>query len=94
MVLQKKGGAERRKKIMKGLNMVTSAGKGAVAVGKIAQNSKNKKVAKAGTTAVAAGRTARESARVAKGAAKGRDSTKTTAKRTASTAKKAAARFA
>ena len=72
--------------------LVTQGGKGVVFAGKLAQNSKNKKVRSVGTKAVAVGRTARTGGRIVKGA-NGR-SNKSTAKKTGALAKKGVARFA
>ena len=80
-------------KVAKVAKLVTQGGKGVVFAGKLAQNSKNKKVRSVGTKAVAVGRTARTGGRVVKGAANGR-SNKATAKKTGALAKKGVARFA
>ena len=72
--------------------LITQGGKGAVFAGKVAQNSKNKKVRLAGTKAAAVGRTTRTGGRIVKGA-NGR-SNKSTAKKAGALAKKSVARFA
>ena len=72
---------------------VTAAGKALVGVGKIASQHKNKKVSKAGKTALAVGRTTRQAGRIGTRAGKGA-STKKTVGRSANLAKKSVARFA
>ena len=79
-------------KVAKVAKLVTQGGKGVVFAGKLAQNSKNKKVRSVGTKTIAVGRTARTGGRIVKGA--NARSNKSTAKKTGALAKRGVARFA
>ncbi len=70
------------------------ASKVGVGVGKIMQQSDNKKAVSAGKKVVAVSRTTRQAGRIGRNASQGKASTKTTVKRSANLAKKTAARFA
>ena len=72
--------------------VVTQGAKGVVFAGKLAQNSKNKKVRSVGTKTISVGRTARTGGRIVKGA--NARSNKSTAKKTGALAKRGVARFA
>ena len=83
-----------KKVVTKGSKGVVGASKVGVGVGKIMQESDNKKAVSAGKKVVAISRTTRQAGRIGRNASQGKASTKTTVNRSANLAQKAAARFA
>ena len=83
-----------KKVVRKGSKGVVGASKVGVGVGKIMQESDNKKTAAAGKKVVAVSRTTRQAGRIGRNASQGKATTKTTVNRSANLAKKSAARFA